>query len=42
LRLGSTGRGIDLHSPGFVLDEAAIGFGVRAGVAAVLGMVERL
>jgi amidohydrolase len=42
LRLGSTGRGIDLHSPGFVLDEAAIGFGVRAGVAAVLGTVERL
>jgi amidohydrolase len=42
LRLGSSGRGADLHSPGFVLDEATIGFGVRAGVAAVVGMVEGL
>jgi len=42
LRLGSSGRGADLHSPGFVLDEATIGFGVRAGVGAVLGMIEGL
>ena len=42
LRLGSSGRGADLHSPGFVLDEATIGFGVRAGVAAVVGMIEGL
>jgi len=42
LRLGSTSRGADLHSPGFVLDEASIGFGVRAGVAALLGLVEGL
>jgi amidohydrolase len=42
LRLGSTGKGADLHSPGFTLDEATIGFGVRAGVAAVLGLVEGL
>jgi amidohydrolase len=42
LRLGSSGKGADLHSPGFVLDEATIGFGVRAGTAAVLGLVEGL
>ncbi len=42
LRLGSSGRGTDLHSPGFALDEAAIGLGVRAGVAAMVGLVEGL
>jgi amidohydrolase len=42
LRLGSSGRGNDLHSPGFVLDEGSIGFGVRAGVAAVVGLAEGL
>jgi amidohydrolase len=42
LRLGSTGPGADLHSPGFILDEAAIGFGVKAGVAALLGLAESL
>jgi amidohydrolase len=42
LRLGSSGRGNDLHSPGFVLDEGSIGFGVRAGVAAVVGLTEYL
>ena len=42
LRLGSSGSGADLHSPGFVLDEATIGFGVRAGIAAVSGMIEGL
>jgi amidohydrolase len=42
LRLGSSGKGHDLHSPGFVLDEATIGFGVRAGLGAVIGMAEGL
>jgi amidohydrolase len=42
LRLGSTGPGADLHSPGFILDEVAIGFGVKAGVAALLGLAESL
>jgi amidohydrolase len=42
LRLGSSGTGTDLHSPGFVLDEASIGFGVKAGVAAVVGLAESL
>jgi amidohydrolase len=41
-RLGSSGRGHDLHSPGFVLDEDSIGFGVRAGVAAMIGLAEGL
>ena len=40
LRLGSSGKGHDLHSPGFVLDEATVGFGVRAGLGAVIGMAE--
>ncbi|HSK06519.1 MAG TPA: amidohydrolase [Acidimicrobiia bacterium] len=42
LRLGSSGKGNDLHSPGFVLDEGSIGVGIRAGVAAVLGLAEGL
>jgi amidohydrolase len=42
LRLGSSGKGNDLHSPGFVLDEATIGVGVRAGVAAMLALAEGL
>jgi len=42
LRLGSSGRGHDLHSPGFVLDEGSIGFGIKAGVAAMLGLAEEL
>ncbi len=42
VRLGSSGSGADLHSPGFELDEAAIGFGIRAGVAAVLGLIDGL
>jgi amidohydrolase len=37
-RLGAGGSGGDLHSPSFHLDEASIGFGIRAGVAALLGM----
>ncbi len=42
LRLGSSGKGHDLHSPGFVLDEATVGFGVRAGLGAVIGLAEGL
>jgi amidohydrolase len=42
LRLGSSGRGHDLHSPGFILDEGTIGVGMRAGLAAVIGLTERL
>ncbi len=42
LRLGSSGPERDLHSPGFVLDEASIGFGIRAGVAAILSMLEEV
>jgi len=41
-RLGSGGSGGDLHSPSFNLDEASIGFGIRAGVAALLGIQQRL
>lgn len=44
LRLGSSsdpGHVSDLHSPSFKLDEATIGVGIRAGVAAVLGLVDR-
>ncbi len=37
-RLGGGGSGGDLHSPSFHLDEAAIGFGIQSGVAALLGM----
>jgi amidohydrolase len=37
-RLGNGGLGGDLHSPSFHLDEAAIGFGIQAGVAALLGI----
>jgi amidohydrolase len=40
LRLGSSGKGHDLHSPGFVLDEATVGFGIRAGLGAVIGLAE--
>ncbi|HVR79257.1 MAG TPA: amidohydrolase [Acidimicrobiia bacterium] len=42
LRLGTSGKGTDLHSPGFILDEASIGFGVKAGVAAMVGLAETL
>ena len=42
LRLGSSGKGHDLHSPGFLLDEATVGFGVRAGLGALIGMAEGL
>jgi amidohydrolase len=40
LRLGAAkGRG-DLHSSAFLLDEAAIGHGIKAGVAALLSLME--
>jgi metal-dependent amidase/aminoacylase/carboxypeptidase family protein len=42
LRLGSSGGGSDLHSPGFALDEATIGVGIKAGVAALIGLTESL
>lgn len=42
LRLGSAGRGHDLHSPGFSLDEGTIGVGIRAGIAAVVGLIDGL
>jgi amidohydrolase len=41
-RLGNGGSGGDLHSPLFKLDEASIGFGIHAGVAALLGIQGRL
>jgi len=41
-RLGTGGSGGDLHSPSFRLDEASIGFGIQAGVAALLGIQGRL
>ncbi len=42
LRLGSSGRGTDLHSPDFVVDEAAVGFGIKAGVASLVALSESL
>lgn len=38
LRLGAASGGSDLHSAGFQLNEAAIPFGIRAGVSALLGL----
>lgn len=40
LRLGSASGGGDLHSASFRVNEASIGFGIRAGVAAVLGLAD--
>lgn len=42
LRLGSFSGGGDLHSASFKINESSIGFGIKAGVAALLGMAERL
>lgn len=42
LRLGTSGAGHDLHSPGFTLDEGTIGVGIKAGVGAMLSMLDRL
>ncbi|HLF61154.1 MAG TPA: amidohydrolase [Acidimicrobiia bacterium] len=41
-RLGNGGSGGDLHSPSFQLDEGSIGFGIHAGVAALLGIQDHL
>lgn len=41
VRLGSARGHGDLHSSAFHLDEAAIGHGIRAGVAALLNLVAR-
>jgi amidohydrolase len=41
VRLGSAKGHGDLHSSAFHLDEAAIGHGIRAGVAALLNLVAR-
>lgn len=42
LRLGSSAGGGDLHSPSFRLDEASIGVGIEAGVAALVALGNRL
>jgi len=42
LRLGAFSGGGDLHSASFKVNEAAIPFGIRAGTAAVLGMLKKL
>ncbi|HEX6220777.1 MAG TPA: amidohydrolase [Acidimicrobiia bacterium] len=42
LRLGAASGGGDLHSAGFKVNEDAVEFGIRAGVAAMLGLVESL
>ncbi len=42
LRLGSHAGGGDLHSASFRVNEASIGQGIRAGAAAILGMLDRL
>ena len=42
LRLGTHSGGGDLHSASFRINEASIGVGIRAGTAAVLGMLGRL
>jgi amidohydrolase len=41
-RIGSSGRGIDLHSSDFVIDDGAVDFGIRAGLAALTGLASRL
>jgi amidohydrolase len=40
-RLGTFSGGGDLHSASFKVNEASIPFGIQAGVAALLGMLER-
>jgi amidohydrolase len=41
-RLGTSGQGHDLHSPSFLLDEATIPHGIKAGVAALLALLEKV
>lgn len=40
LRLGAASGGSDLHSAGFKVNEDAIGFGIRAGLGALLALGE--
>ncbi|MEA1903510.1 MAG: amidohydrolase [Actinomycetota bacterium] len=42
LRLGTCCGGGDLHSASFKINEATIGFGIKAGVGALIGMTERI
>lgn len=42
LRLGTSGQGHDLHSPSFLLDEDTVPHGIKAGVAAILSLLERV
>ena len=42
LRLGTCCSGGDLHSASFRINEATIGFGIKAGVAALIGMLDRV
>lgn len=42
LRLGTFSGGGDLHSASFRVNEASIPFGIKAGVAGILGMLDRL
>ncbi len=42
LRLGTYSGGGDLHSSSFKVNEASVGVGIRAGVAALLGLLARL
>ena len=42
LRLGAASGGGDLHSASFKVNEAAVGFGIRAGVAALTGLMAGL
>jgi len=42
IRLGTCCDGGDLHSASFRINEATIGFGVKAGVAALIGLMNRV
>jgi amidohydrolase len=41
LRLGAYSGGGDLHSSSFKVNEASVGVGIRAGIAAVVGLLSR-
>jgi amidohydrolase len=42
LRLGTCCGGGDLHSAFFRINEATIGFGIKAGVSALIGLMDRI
>lgn len=42
LRLGAYSGGGDLHSASFKVNEASIGLGIKAGIAALLGLTSRV